>query len=205
MPSPWEAALGDAVGDLRPELRAYFAALPPEGEGVGSGVFDVVGTPHVWLRPLLLLIGGPSIWPVRAHDVPFEIRNRAVRGPGVAAERRIHLGGRTRTMRDQTVLTAPGTVVDRIGSPTRIEVALRPSVQEGALRLDSFAVRLRIGLLRLPLGPLSPRVTLTERFDAGRQHVALRVDAPVLGRIYEYAGSFTYEVRSQAAQRREDR
>lgn len=201
MPSPWEAALGEAVEGLRPELRAYFAALPPVGEGVGSGTFDVVGTPRAWLRPLLRLIGGPSIFPIRERDVPFEVRNRAVPGPGVAAERRVHLPGRTLTMRDETVATTPGTVVDRIGVPPRIEVALRPSVQDGGLRLDSVAVRLRLGPLRLPLGPLSPRVTLTERFADGRQHVALHVDAPVLGRIYEYAGNFTYEVLQSGEQR----
>ncbi len=206
MPSPWEAALGETSGGLRPELRAYFAALPPAGEGIGSGVFDVVGTPHVWLRPLLRLVGGPSIWPVRARDVPFTVRNRAVRGPGVAAERRIDLHGRTLTMHDETVATTAGVVVDRIGSPPRIEVALRPSVHDGGLRLDSIAVRLRLGPVRLPLGPLSPRVTLTERFDGGRQHVAFRVDAPVIGMIYEYAGTFTYEVRPDRALRgQEDR
>lgn len=206
MPSPWEAALGDAVDALRPELRAYFAALPPAAEGLGTGTFDVVGTPHRWLRPLLRLVGGPSIWPARAHDVPFEVRNRAVAGPGVAAERRIHLDGRTLTMRDETVATTDGVVVDRIGVPQRIEVALRPSVQEGGLRLDSIAVRLRIGRLRLPLGPVSPVVTLTERFDEGRQHVTLRVDAPVIGRIYEYAGAFTYAVRPDGIQQgQEDR
>jgi hypothetical protein len=197
VPSPWEAALGSGIEGLRPELRAYFAAIPLGDEGRGAGVFDVVGTPHAWLRPILRLAGGPSIWPVRAHGVPFEVVNRPARGPGVAAERRIRLRGRTLTMRDETVSTGHGVVVDRIGSPPRIEVALRPSVQDRGLRLDSVAVRLRLGPLRLPLGPLSPRVTLTERFDAGRQHVGLRVDAPVIGRIYEYAGAFTYEVRQQ--------
>ncbi len=131
--------------------------------------------------------------------MPFTVRNRAVAGPGVAAERRIDVGGRTLTMRDETVATTAGLVVDRIGSPPRIDVALRPSVQDRGLRLDSVAVRLRFGPVRLPLGPLSPRVTLTERFDGGRQHVTLRVDALVIGRIYEYAGAFTYEVRPERA------
>ena len=201
MPSPWEAALGEGVLDLRPELRAYFASLPPAGEGVGSGMFEVVGSPYPWLRPLLRLVGGPSIWPVRARDVPFDVVNRAVAGPGVAAERRIHLRGRTLTMRDATVSTVPGVVVDRIGSPPRLEVAFRPTVHRGALRLDSIAVRVRLGALRLTLGPLSPHVVLTERFDAGRQHVALQVDVPILGRIYEYAGSFTYAVRQERGSR----
>ncbi|WP_375387504.1 DUF4166 domain-containing protein [uncultured Amnibacterium sp.] len=70
-------------------------------------------------------------------------------------------------------------------------------MQDGGLRLDSMRVRLRVGPLRLPLGPLSPAVRLTERFEDGRQRVALTVDVPVLGRIYEYAGSFTYAVRQE--------
>lgn len=200
MRSPWEAALGERLEGLRPELMAYFAALPPGGEGIGSGTFDRVGTPRRWLRPVLRIVGGPSLFPVWARDVPFEVRNRVVPGvAGVAAERRIHLGGRVLTMRDETVATTPGTVVDRIGRPSRVEVAFTASVQDRGLRLDSIAVRLRLGPVRVPLGPLSPRVVLSERFDpeAGRQRVALHVDAPLIGRIYEYAGSFGYAVRSQ--------
>jgi hypothetical protein len=198
--SPWEAALGAAVDDLRPELRAYFAAIPVGSVGEGSGVFDRVGTPHRWLRPVLRLVGGPSLFAIDERDVPFDVRNRPVPGvAGVAAERTIHLRGRDLTMRDETVATVPGLVVDRIGRPVRMEVALRPSVQDGGLRLDSTRVRLRLGALRLPLGPLSPAVRLTERFDRGRQHVALTVDLPVVGRIYEYAGTFTYAVRQEEA------
>lgn len=200
MPSPWEAALGDAVAGLRPELRAYFATIPPGRVGVGSGVFDRVGTPHRWLRPVLRLVGGPSLFPIDARDVPFDVRNRAMPGvAGVAAERTIHLPGRDLTMRDETVATAPGVVVDRIGRPVRLEVALRPSVADGGLRLDSIRVRLRLGPVQLPLGPLSPVVTLTERFDTAHQHVALTVDLPVIGRIDEYAGSFTYGIQQEGA------
>jgi hypothetical protein len=195
MPSPWEGALGDGIERLRPELRAYFAPIPPGGEGVGSGTFAVVGTPRRWLRPLLRLLG-PSIWPIRAHDVPFDVRNRAVDG-AVVALRRVHLPDRTLEMRDETVATAPGVVVDRIGVPPRLEVAFRPRVEDGGLRLDSVAVRLRLGRLRLPLGVLAPHVVLTERFAADVQHVALRVDVPVVGTIYEYAGTFTYSVRQE--------
>ena len=128
--------------------------------------------------------------------MPFDVRNRPIRN-GVAAERRIHLPGRTLTMRDATIATAPGIVVDRIGAPPRIEVALRPSVVDGGLRLDSVRVRLRLGRSSCRSVRSRRRVVLSERFADGRQHVALHVDAPVIGRIYEYAGSFTYEVRPE--------
>jgi hypothetical protein len=45
---------------------------------------------------------------------------------------------------------------------------------------------------------MAPRVRLTERFDDTDelQHVALTLIAPVLGRIYEYAGSFHYSIEA---------
>jgi len=47
--------------------------------------------------------------------------------------------------------------------------------------------------------PLAPRVTLVERWDeaSGRQHVALTLDAPLLGRVYEYEGRFDYAVEDE--------
>ena len=49
---------------------------------------------------------------------------------------------------------------------------------------------------------IRPRVTLVERIDGSseRQHVALTIDLPVIGRIYEYSGSFDYEVRAKGEQ-----
>jgi len=44
-------------------------------------------------------------------------------------------------------------------------------------------------------------VTLHEAFDpaAGRQRVSLTLDAPVVGRIYEYSGHFDYRIEPRAA------
>jgi len=51
----------------------------------------------------------------------------------------------------------------------------------------------RTSWLGIPI-PFAPRVTLVERWDdaVDRQHVSLALDAPLLGRIYEYAGHFDY-------------
>lgn len=39
-------------------------------------------------------------------------------------------------------------------------------------------------------------IRLTERFDDAldRQRMSLTVDAPLLGRVYEYRGDFTYRI-----------
>ena len=49
--------------------------------------------------------------------------------------------------------------------------------------------------LRVPRA-IAPTVTLVERSDVadGRQHVALEVRAPLIGRLYEYSGSFSYRI-----------
>jgi hypothetical protein len=45
---------------------------------------------------------------------------------------------------------------------------------------------------------LSPVVRLTERFDDAldRQFVALTIDVPLVGRVYEYRGHFRYRIES---------
>ncbi|OII29508.1 hypothetical protein BIU98_09680 [Curtobacterium sp. MMLR14_010] len=47
-----------------------------------------------------------------------------------------------------------------------------------------------------PWAVVSPRVTLTERFDdeADRQRVSLVLAAPILGTLYRYEGAFRYAI-----------
>ncbi|WP_309620058.1 hypothetical protein [Salinibacterium sp.] len=46
-------------------------------------------------------------------------------------------------------------------------------------------------------GEWSPRITLLERTAGDAQHVSLRLDAPMLGRLYGYEGSFAYAIKSE--------
>ncbi len=70
------------------------------------------------------------------------------------------------------------------------------------LHLTSRAVGIRWGRLRIRLPRvLSPVVRLTERFDDAidRQRVSVAIDMPVLGRIYEYAGDFSYRIEEETS------
>jgi hypothetical protein len=90
-------------------------------------------------------------------------------------------------------------IIDRLGAPVRLEARLRASVLDGGLRMDSVASALLLGRLRIPLPRfVAPHVTLSERYDeaSDAQHVAITVDLPLIGRLYEYAGSFRYEIRT---------
>lgn len=199
-PSPWEVALGAGLDELDPGLRGYFAAIPAGSVGLGSGVFERVGTPRRWLWPVLAVLAQDGIlFPVWERDVPFTVVNRAAPDglPAVLATRTFRFGRGDRDMVDE--ISFDGQLVDRLGRHRRLEVDLAPRVIDGMLELTSTAARVRFGRLAIRI-PFAPTVRLTERADAktGLQHVSLTLDLGVLGRIYEYSGSFTYRIEESA-------
>ncbi|MFF1572107.1 DUF4166 domain-containing protein [Leifsonia sp. NPDC058292] len=198
MPSPYEAVLGERLTELHPRLAPYFRQLPPGSHGVGIGVFDTVGTPRRWLWPLLALVAPAHVaFPVWERDVPFTVLN-SPHPAGVRAERVFRLRSGERTMVD-LISAESDALVDRLGAPVRFETRLRAFVVDGGLRLESIASAVRFRRVRVPLPRFAgPRITLTERYDAVRdaQRVEIAVVAPVIGRLYEYAGTFRYEIRT---------
>ncbi|WP_426725193.1 DUF4166 domain-containing protein [Curtobacterium flaccumfaciens] len=211
--SPYELSTPpDVLARLHPRLRTYFGPVPPGHVGRGEGVFDVVGTPRRWLWPVLAVFARDSVmFPVWERDVPFTVENRPAhvrRGragrearPAVRAHRTFRFRSGSRTMVD-AITAEPDGLVDHLGRHGRVSARLRTQVDgdgpdAGALRLVSTRVTFRaLGRdLRLPAA-LSPRVTLTERFDdeADLQRVSLVLTAPVLGTLYRYEGAFRYEI-----------
>lgn len=223
--SPYELTAGSSLDDLHPSLRAYFSGLPAGSRGYGSGVFEVVGTPRRWLWPALHLFSRQGmLFPVWEKNVPFTVVNAPLLDrdgkTAVIAVRRFHFLGGPRTMVD--AITAESAdrdgLVDHLGFPRRFRVRLASRVVRGEFHLDSTAFEIRIGRrhLRVP-GILAPRVSLVERFDdharlpggpadasaPGAQRVTVVVEAPLLGRLYEYTGAFRYEVRAEPSPREE--
>lgn len=194
--SPWEAALGDRFALLHPALLDYFARIPGDSVGRGEGVFDRVGTPRRWLWPLLAVLARRAVvFPVWERGVPFTIVNRP-RGAWVDAVRVFHFATGDRVMID-SITSAGGRIVDALGFGGAVRAALEPDVVDGALVLRSTATGIRIGPFRVRVP--GPRVTLTERFDdaLGLQRVTLQLTAPLLGRVYEYSGTFAYRVSAE--------
>ncbi|MGW9159385.1 MULTISPECIES: DUF4166 domain-containing protein [unclassified Microbacterium] len=195
--SPYARALGDRLDDLHPRLRAYFSAVPDGAVGIGEGVFHVVGTPRRWLWPLLRILERRGVvaaaW---ERDVPFRVENRTIASRAIG-ERTFHFARGPWVMHDAVALTRHGRVVDELGEPGLVAACFDVEVHDGALRLTSRAVGMRLGRLRIRIPRLiSPVVRLTERFDddIDRQQVALTIDAPLIGRVYEYRGDFEYRV-----------
>ena len=198
--SPYQLALGPAVDRLHPRLHAYFSAIPRGSVGRGSGVFDVVGTPRRWVWPALAVLARRGVvFPVWEKEVPFTVENRPTASGSVTARRVFRLQGGDRVMVDAVSFTRIG-LVDALGVGGRVRAAFSVTVVDGALVLDSNRVGLALGPMRLSLPQLlSPRVRLVERFDEAqdRQTVSVSIDMPVLGRIYEYAGSFRYAIEGE--------
>lgn len=200
--SPYTRALGDRAEDLHPVLRAYFAGVPDGAVGIGEGVFRRVGTPRRWLWPVLRLLERRGViaacW---EQDVPFRVENRTIAGRAVG-ERVFDLPRGAWTMRDAVAATPGGRIVDELGEPGIVAACFDLEVRDGALHLTSRAVGFRLGGLRLRMPRLlSPVVALTERYDDARhrQCVSLTLTAPLVGRIYEYDGDFTYRIENPAA------
>lgn len=166
-------------------------------------MFDVVGTPRLWTWPVLAVLGRAGVvFPTWERDVSFTVENRATVDGAVIARRAFDLCGGERIMVDRVSMTPIG-LVDELGtggSGGVVRAAFRAEVVDGALVLHSIRVGIRLGRLRVELPrSCAPRVTLIERFDDAdeRQHVSVTIDLPVIGRLYEYSGSFEYAVHSE--------
>lgn len=213
--SPYERALGSRLGELHPVLRRYFAAIPAGSVGIGEGVFDRFGTERRWLSPILAVARRRRvIVPGMHREVQFRIENRTDDGRQTAT-RTLYFDKGTWSMVD-AVSFVPGRrsaatggegacgsrgVVDVLGEPPIVEAEFDVDVVDGGLRLQSRRVGLRLGRLRVVVPKaMCPVIALSERFDdsTDRQRVDLVIDAPIIGRIYEYAGTFTYRIESEA-------
>jgi hypothetical protein len=199
--SPYERALGSSLHALHPRLRAYFAAIPPGHVGFGRGTFETVGTPRRLLWPILAVLGRLGIaFSVNEVDVPFSIENRPRGSSSVAAIRSFEFPTGVRRMTD-AMHVVNGCLIDVLGTGGHVRAKFEAVILNGALELRSSAVGIRVGPMRLRVPDLvAPRVHLIERFDdtSERQYVRVTLDLPMVGRLYEYSGSFTYEVRPEA-------
>lgn len=197
--SPYASALGDRIAELSPALRRYVDTIPDGFVGRGEGVFDRVGSRRWFLAPLLRWFARCGVVPAGWHErVPFRIENRTVEGTAVAV-RRFDLPAGAFTMHDAVRATSRGTVVDRVGRPPVVAAEFAVGVAESALELQSIAVGIRLGRLRLrPPAWAAPRIRLRERSVGDGQRVEFTMDPPLVGRIYEYAGTFTYRIEEDA-------
>jgi hypothetical protein len=195
VPSVYELVLGARVDELAPGLRRYFGELPAGATGHGDGEYEVAGSRQRWLRPALAWLATRRVlFPEYGHGIPFTVENVPT-SRGLAARRTFSFPGRTRTMVDE-MRVVDGRLRDRLGRRGGLEVELRLDVIGGGLRMRSGRQWLHLGPVRLRI-PGLVRVTLAEdALPDGRQHVDVRMTAPVLGEVFRYAGTFRYSVSS---------
>ncbi len=196
--SVYEQVLGDRFPLLDSRLRRYFGA-PPGAVGRGAGVYEIAGSPHRWLRPLLAWLAWRRVlFPEFGNDIPFTIVNTTHADGTLSARREFRFPRVTRVMED-TMSVVDGALRDRLGRRRGLEVEFALDVVDGGLRMRSRRQWLHVGGVRFRM-PGLVRVTLAEsaggRRGAETQRVDVRMTAPVLGEVFRYAGSFTYSVAS---------
>jgi Domain of unknown function (DUF4166) len=192
--SVYQRVLGSEIESLAPELRAYFTG--DRGVGLGSGVFEVAGSPLRFLRPVLAWLAWRRIlFPEYARNVPFDIANTPTEDGGLEAVRTFHFPGRDRPLED-TMRVVDGRLHDFLGKRRGFEVRMDLTITNGLLEMRSDRQWLHLGGLRIRL-PRLATVTVSESWLDGRQHVDVRLRSPILGEWFRYAGSFSYRYQER--------
>ena len=193
--SVYQRVLGQQFALLDPSLQTYFGPIPPGEAGVGTGVYEVAGSRIRMLRPVLSMMARRNVlFPEYGELVAFTVTNTAGADGTLSAVRTFAFPQRVRVMED-TMSVVGGGLVDRLGRRRGLEVGIRLSVVEGGLRMQSTRLALWIRSVRVPL----PRIAVmqlderTDPADPSRQRVDVRITAPLLGEVFRYTGSFTYE------------
>lgn len=194
--SVYQRVLGADYAMLDPRLQRYFGPIPAGSVGSGTGVYGVAGSRRRFLWPLLTAMAWRHVlFPELGHDVPFGVTNTPRDDGGLEAVRTFEFRDRTRVMEDAMTVRR-GRLYDRLGRRGGLGVTIRLSVVSGALHMTSTALALHIGRVRIPLPPLATMRLRehVEESETSRQQVDVRIDAPVLGEIFRYTGSFVYSV-----------
>jgi hypothetical protein len=103
-------------------------------------------------------------------------------------------------MPDAVALTEGGVLRNAIGFRNSVVTTFDFDVRDGAMVLSIRRVGLRVGRLRIATPSfLRPRIGLVERWDEQRErhHVDMTIDAPLIGRVYEYRGFFQYAIEKE--------
>jgi Domain of unknown function (DUF4166) len=195
--SVYQRVLGSEFDKLAPELRPYFTGDPVGLPGLGSGAFEVAGSPRRALRPVLAYLGWRHIlFPEYARNVPFDVVNTPGADGSLSAVRTLHFaGGRDRVLED-TMRVVDGRLHDFLGRRRGLEARFELAIDGGMLRMRSDRLWLRLAGARIRL-PRIATVTLAESWTDGDQHVDVRLRSPLLGEWFRYSGSFSYRYQAR--------
>lgn len=197
---PFEEALGPSAALATPRVRERF--LQREGSRRYQGRMD-----RIWrARGLRGWLAYPLLWlssrlhmlfPDTGMGIRFEVENIVTPLAGGRASmtwtRTFHFPARDRVFHATMVYDPRRRLIDdRLGRSGRLEVELRPVVEDGGLSITSGRQWLHLGRLRIRIpGWLAGRARIREweRPD-GRLGIKVTISNPLLGDFFGYEGSF---------------
>jgi len=199
----YEYALGEAAGDLHPNVRDRYALSPDDAFAtVGRGLMDItrgaVALPVLYAMPARNLL-----FPESGEAVPFSVTTVGWRDPAgyeaLTTRREFEFDGTVRQFDSTTVWDRDRErLFDFLGTGGMVVSELHPRVEDGALVVEGGEQWTRVGGRYLPTpGPLGVDVTVRDRYDEvdERFHVTATVESGLVGHILGYRGSFTQERR----------
>ncbi|MEV8251954.1 DUF4166 domain-containing protein [Microbacterium sp. NPDC076768] len=194
------AALGDDAVRLHPEIRAQMQVVADSD--TAEGVFEIAGSRFGRLAWCAAPVVGPGLLVTRRErNVPFSITTVAAqtRSGRVSLDtaREFRFRAVTQHITDRLTITArPGIVHNVMGARGRVQLLEHCSVTaEGALRMRTHAVSLKLGRVRIALrGILRVDVDLVDGWDEElrRRTINMRATNPLLGTVLEYRGWYRH-------------
>ena len=145
VPSVYERVLGETARAARSACCAGTSASPPGAVGRGAGVYEIAGSRHRWLRPVLAWMAWRRVlFPEFGRDIPFTIVNTTHADGTLSARREFAFPRVTRVMED-TMSVVDGALHDRLGRRGGLEVEFALEVVDGGLRMRSRRQWLHLG------------------------------------------------------------
>ncbi|WP_224449573.1 DUF4166 domain-containing protein [Haloprofundus salilacus] len=204
MTGVYERALGSEADELHPEVRERYV-LDAEDDAlcVGRGEMNISRGTHV-LPALYAMASRNLLFPEAGNDVPFTLKTVGLRDDAgreaLSTIRTFRFDHGRRRFDSLTVWDAEnGRLLDFLGTGGLLVTELRPSVEAGALVVESGRQWVRRGdrYVRLP-ALLAASVEVRERYDDAdeRYHVDAVVENRLAGHVLSYRGTFTQETET---------
>lgn len=205
--APGDSPFTQAFARLAPEVPEVFRTQLLVGAGeraVLVGVMERIWVRWVWLEPTIRLLGALGLLPGRTgRNVPvtLTIEGREDRdGRATQIWRRRFQFFRPRRMTTSTVFDArSGAAVDQLGPMGMFRLGWRVDFEPPeTLKLVGTHWQLLLGPVTLPLPPklIGLPVVVHTAVSADTVHIAFVNEAPLLGEVFGYEGTFT--VRREA-------
>jgi len=198
---PFVAALGPALAEARPQLKAHFSHSPGvyRYQGVMQKVWRRGGWRGMVAKPFLKLVSRMEmLFAYTGEEIPFELINEVRRMPdgrlSMTWERLFYFPeGRQRFYAVMVYDPQRQLIIDYLGNQGQLEVELHTQICNEVVCVSSGRQWWRIGNWRLPFPKLLAGQAQVCEWQEGQDFcIRVVIQNPLLGRFFGYEGCFKF-------------